>query len=200
MAHADFVKLWAGRTISLFGSQITFLALPLTAVLVLDATPTQMGFLTAAGTIPSLLVGPFVGVWVDHHRRRPILIAADVGRAALLIVIPIAAILSVLRIKYLYIVTLLVGTLGLFSGVAGGAFLPSLVGREQLVEANSKLAMSRSIAEIVGLGVAGGLVQLVTAPIAIAIDAISFLISALFSGWIRTPEPAPQPSDQRQNI
>ena len=74
------------------------------------------------------------------------------------------------------------------------------MGREQLVEANSKLAMSRSIAEIVGLGVAGGLVQLVTAPIAIAIDAISFLISALFSGWIRTPEPAPQPSDQRQNI
>jgi len=95
--HTDFVKLWASRTISLFGSTITFLALPLTAVLVLDTTPAQMGLLTAAGAIPSLLVGLFVGVWVDHHRRRPILIAADVGRAALFIVIPIAAILGVLR-------------------------------------------------------------------------------------------------------
>jgi MFS family permease len=97
--HADFVKLWAGQTISLFGSQITFLALPLTAVLVLDATPAQMGFLTAAEAIPSLLVGLFIGVWVDRYRRRPILIAADLGRAALLLVIPVAAILGVLRIE-----------------------------------------------------------------------------------------------------
>ena len=198
--HADFVKLWAGQTISLFGSRITFLALPLTAVLVLEATPAQMGFLTAAGAIPSLLVGLFVGVWVDHRRRRPILIAADLGRAALLVVIPIAAILGVLRIEYLYIVVFVGGTLGLFFDVAHRSFLPSLVGREQLVEGNSKLEMSRSVAEIVGPGVAGGLVQLVTAPIAIAVDAISFLISALFLGLIRTPEPAPNPSEQRQNI
>ena len=198
--HADFVKFWAGQTISLFGSRITFLALPLTAVLVLEATPAQMGFLTAAGAIPSLLVGLFVGVWVDHRRRRPILIAADLGRAALLVVIPIAAILGVLRIEYLYIVVFVGGTLGLFFDVAHRSFLPSLVGREQLVEGNSKLEMSRSVAEIVGPGVAGGLVQLVTAPIAIAVDAISFLISALFLGLIRTPEPAPNPPGQRQNI
>ena len=198
--HADFVKLWVGQTISSFGSQITFLALPLTAVLILDATPAQMGFLTAAGAIPSLLVGLFVGVWVDRYRRRPILIAADLGRAALLMVIPVAAMLGVLRIEYLYIVAFLVGALELFFDVAHRSFLPSLVEREQLVEGNSKLAMSRSVAEILGPGVAGGLVQWVTAPIAIAVDAISFLISALFLRGIRTPEPEPRPSDERQNI
>jgi MFS family permease len=196
----DFVKLWTGQTISLIGSQVTFLALPLTAVLVLNATPAQMGFLTAAGAIPSLLVGLFAGVWVDRRRRRPILIAADLGRAALLLLIPVAALLGVLRIEYLYIVTLLVGTLGLFFEVAHHSFLPSLVGREQLVEGNSKLEISDSVAEIVGPGLAGGLVQLVTAPIAIAVDAISFLISALFLGLIRTPEPAPKPPDEQQNI
>jgi MFS family permease len=198
--HADFVKLWAGQTISVIGSQITFLALPLTAVLILDATPAQMGFLTAAEGIPSLLVGLFVGVWVDRYLRRPILIVADLGRAALLLVIPVAAILDVLRIEYLYIVAFLVGTLELVFDVAHRSFLPSLVKREQLVEGNSKLEMSRSVAMILGPGVAGGLVQLVTAPIAMAFDAISFLVSALLLGWIRTPEPAPKPSDQRQNI
>ena len=198
--HPDFVKLWTGQTISLIGSQVTFLALPLTAVLVLNATPAQMGFLTAAGAIPSLLVGLFAGVWVDRHRRRPILIAADLGRAALLLLIPVAALLGVLRIEYLYIVAFLVGTLGLFFEVAHHSFLPSLVGREQLVEGNSKLEISDSVAEIVGPGLAGGLVQLVTAPIAIAVDAISFLISALFLGLIRTPEPAPKPPDEQQNI
>ena len=198
--HPDFVKLWTGQTISLIGSQVTFLALPLTAVLVLNATPAQMGFLTAAGAIPSLLVGLFAGVWVDRRRRRPILIAADLGRAALLLLIPAAALLGVLRIEYLYIVAFLVGTLGLFFEVAHHSFLPSLVGRQQLVEGNSKLEISDSVAEIVGPGLAGGLVQLVTAPIAIAVDAISFLISALFLGLIRTPEPAPKPPDEQQNI
>ena len=198
--HPDFVKLWTGQTISLVGSQVTFLALPLTAVLVLNATPAQMGFLTAAGALPSLLVGLFAGVWVDRRRRRPILIATDLGRAALLLLIPAAALLGVLRIEYLYAVAFLVGALGLFFEVAHHSFLPSLVGREQLVEGNSKLEISDSVAEIVGPGLAGGLVQLVTAPIAIAVDAISFLISALFLGLIRTPEPAPKPPDEQQNI
>ncbi len=198
--HADFVKLWVGQTISLLGSQITFLALPLTAVLILEATPSQMGFLAAAEAIPSLLVGLFVGVWVDRYRRRPILIVVDLGRAALLSIIPIAMMLGVLCIEYLYLIAFLVGILTLFFGVAHRSFLPSLVKRDQLVEGNSKLEMSRSVAEIVGPGVAGGLVQLVTAPIAIAVDAISFLVSALFLGLIRTPEPAPELSDQQQNM
>jgi len=197
---ANFMKLWAGQAISLFGSQITFLALPLTAVLVLDATPVQMGILMAVEALPSLLMGLFVGVWVDYYRRRPILIAADLGRGVLLAVVPVAAILGLLRIEHLYIVCFLVGTLGLFFGVAHRSFLPSLVGREQLVEANSKLELSNSVAEIVGPGVAGGLVQVLTAPIAIAVDAISFFISALLLGLIRLSEPAPKPAAERQNI
>lgn len=198
--HPNFVKLWAGQTISLIGSQVTFLALPLTAVLLLDATPTQMGILAAAEALPSLLVGLFIGVWVDRYRRRLILILADVGRAVLLGAIPLAALFGVLRIEHLYITVFLVGLLGLFFSVAYRSFLPSLVGREQLIEGNSKLEMSESVAEIVGPGLAGGLIQLVTAPLAIAIDAISFLISALSLGLIRTPEPAPDPSNQRSSI
>ena len=195
----NFMKLWAGQAISLFGSQITFLALPLTAVLVLDATPAQMGILVAVEALPSLLIGLFVGVWVDHYRRRPILIVADLARAVLLCVVPVAAILDLLRIEHLYINGLLVSVLGLFYGVAHRSFLPSLVGREHLVEANSKLELGNSVAEIVGQGVAGGLVQVVTAPIAIAADAISSLVSALLLGLMRVSEPVPKPSEQ-QNI
>ena len=190
----NFTKLWTGQAISLFGSQITFLALPLTAVLVLDATPSQMGILMAVEALPTLLMGLFVGVWVDHYRRRPILIMADLGRAVLLSVIPVVAILGLLRIEHLYIVCFLVSVLGLFFSVAHRSFLPSLVGREHLVEANSKLELSNSVAEIVGPGVAGGLVQAVTAPIAIAVDAISFLVSALLLGLIRVSEPVPRPA------
>jgi MFS family permease len=197
---ANFMKLWAGQAISLFGSQITFLALPLTAVLVLDATPAQMGILMAVEALPSLLIGLFVGVWVDHYRRRPILIVADLGRAVLLGAVPVAAILGLLRLEHLYIVCFLVSALGLFFGVAHRSFLPSLVGREHLVEANSKLELSHSVAEIVGPGVAGGLVQVVTAPIAIAVDAISFLVSALLLGVIGVSEPVPRAAEQQQNI
>jgi MFS family permease len=198
--HADFVRLWTGQTISSIGSSITFLALPLIAVLALDATPAQMGLLTVAETTPALLIGLFVGVWVDRHRRRRILIAANVGRAVALILIPVGAILGLLSINHLYAVTFLVGALSPFSDVAGASFLPSLVGRDRLIEGNSKLAMGRSIAEIVGPGAGGWLVQLVTAPVAIAVDTIPFLISALFLGRIQTPEPAPMPSDPAQTV
>jgi len=196
----NFRKLWAGQTISLFGSQITFLALPLTAVLVLDATPAQMGILMAVESLPTLLIGLFVGVWVDHYRRRPILITADLGRAVLLGIIPVAAILGLLRIEHLYIVCFLVSVLGLFFGVAHRSFLPSLVRREDLVDANSKLELSNSVAEIAGPGVAGWLVQTVTAPIAIAVDAFSFLVSALLLGLIRVSESVPRSAEKRHNI
>jgi MFS family permease len=150
--------------------------------------------------LPSLLIGLFVGVWVDHYRRRPILIVADLARAVLLGVIPAAAILGLLCIEHLYIVCFLMSALGLFFGVAHRSFLPSLVGREHLVEANSKLELGNSVAEIVGPGVAGGLVQAVTAPIAIAVDAISFLVSALLLGLIRVSEPLPRPAERQQHI
>jgi MFS family permease len=189
--HPDFVKLWAGHTISRFGSEISLLAIPLTAALVLDASPVQMGLLGAFEFTPFLLLSLFAGVWVDRMRRQPILIVADIGRALLLGSIPLAAVIGVLRIEQLYLVGLLTGALTVFFDVADMAYLPVLVSREHLVEGNSKLEMSRSVAQIVGPGVAGVLVQLVTAPIAVLVDGASFLASAVCLLFIRASEPAP---------
>ena len=123
--HPDFMRLWVGGTVSGFGSQITFLALPFTAVLVLDANPLQMGILAAAGSAPSLILGLGVGVWVDRRKKRPIMIATDYGRALLLIAVPIAAAFHVLRIEYLYAIALGVGMLRMFFSIANRSMLPS---------------------------------------------------------------------------
>jgi MFS family permease len=149
-----------------------------------------MGILAAVEFAPFLLLSLFAGVWVDRLPRRPILIIADIGRALLLASIPLAAVLGVLRIEQLFVVALATGVLTVFFDVADQAFLPALVSRENLVEGNSKLEVSRSVAQILGPGVAGGLVQLVTAPIAVLIDAASFIASVLFLIGIRVPEPA----------
>src|SRR5215467_4773389 len=169
--HSEFMKLWTGQTISQFGTQVSQLAIPLTAALVLYASPAQMGLLAAFEFAPFLLLSLFAGVWVDRTRRRPILIVADVGRAVLLGSIPLAALLGSLRIEQLYVVGLLSGVLTVFFDVAYQSYLPALVSREHLVEGNSKLEVSRSVAQILGPGMAGFLVQLVTAPIAVAVDA-----------------------------
>ena len=187
--HADFRRLWGAQSASLFGSEITALALPLMAVLALDASPVQMGLLAAAGTAPFLLCSLVAGVWVDRRQCRPVLIATDIVRAGLLLSIPLTAWLDVLRIELLYAVTFLVGVLGVFFEVAHYAYVPSLVGRESVVEANSKLQISYSAAEAGGPGVAGLLVQFISAPGAIAIDALSFLVSAVLLRQIETPEP-----------
>ncbi len=176
--HSNFVKLWAGSTISLFGSQVTFLALPFTAVLTLHASPSQMGLLAAANTAPILLTGLFAGVWVDRMRHRPLLITADIGRALLLASIPCVAFFHLLHIEYLYCVAFLVGLLTLFFNVAYGAFLPALIERTELIEGNSKLQASSSLADLAGPALAGALVQLLTAPLALIVDAFSFLLSA----------------------
>jgi MFS family permease len=194
---AGFRNLWGAQTISLLGSQVTALALPLTAALALEATPAQMGLLGAAGAAPALLLGLFVGVWVDRRRRRPIMIAADLGRAALLLLIPAAALFGTLRIELLYAVALLCGALSLLFEVAYRAFVPALLPRERLVDANSKLELSRSAAEVGGPGLAGGLIGLAGAPLAVAADAISFLASALLLARLRAPEPAPTLREHR---
>ena len=193
--HPDFTKLWFGRTVSGFGSQITFLALPLTAILVLDATPLQMGFLSSAGSLPSFVLGLGVGVWVDRLKKRPVMIATDYGRALLMLTVPIAAALHLLRIEHLYAFAIGAGVMGLFFGVASRSMLPSLVSRDQLVEANSKLAIGGSAADVAGPGIAGVLIQTVTAPIALIVDSITFVVSALAIGLIRAREPEP-PRDQ----
>jgi MFS family permease len=149
-SNRDFVKFWSAHTISAIGSKVTFLALPLTAALVLQATPVEMGYLAVAGSLPRLLFGLLVGVWVDRRQRRALLVLADVGRGVLLLLIPLAAWLGLLQMSLLYAVLFLIGSLGLLFGAADHAYLPSLVQREELVDANSKLAISRSAAEIAG--------------------------------------------------
>jgi predicted MFS family arabinose efflux permease len=198
--HPDFLKLWFGQTVSQFGSYITGGALPLIAVLTLDATPAQMGLLSAAGALPVLLFSLFIGVWVDRLRRRPLMIAADLGRFVLLIIIPIAAFAGALRMEMLYVVAALAGLLGLVFDVAYRSMLPSLVTREHLLEGNTKLATTESLAEVGGPPLSGVLVQLISAPLAVLFDAFSFLVSIFSLLLIRTPEPPPAPLEDREPI
>ncbi|HEU5014099.1 MAG TPA: MFS transporter [Roseiflexaceae bacterium] len=199
--HADFLRLWAGQTISRFGSQIGAGALGLTAILVLSATPAQMGLLAAAATLPTLLIGLPAGVWADRLRRRPMLIGADLGRALLLLSVPLAALGGLLTMLHLYVITALVGMLTILFDVAYQAYVPTLLAREQIVEGNSKLGVSDSVAEIAGPPLGGALVQLISAPWTVAWDAVSFLVSAFALWRIRTSEHAPaQPESQQRFI
>lgn len=198
--HADFRKLWAAQTISLLGSQITALALPVAATLTLHATAFQMGILGVAGALPILLFGLLAGIWVDRFRRRPLLIGADLGRAFVLGSIPLAALLGLLSMGQLYVVAFLAGLLTVLFNIAHISLLPSLVNHEQLVEGNSKLELSRSGAVIVGPGVAGLLIQVVTAPFAIIVDALSFLGSAAFLTQLHVKEPVPLAASQHPSF
>ncbi|HEX5503453.1 MAG TPA: MFS transporter [Thermomicrobiales bacterium] len=198
--HPDFLRLWGGQTVSQFGSQITRLALPLTAVLTLKASATQMGFLGATQSAAFLLLGLVAGVWVDRRQRRPLLIAADLGRALLLGSIPVVALFGYLRIEQLYLIGFLVGTLTVIFDVAYQSYLPTLVGRQRLVEGNSKLEASAAVAQIAGPGLAGLLVGAVTAPVALAADVASFLWSAAWLSRIRCPEPIAQPSHEQTSL
>ena len=198
--NPSFVRLWTGETISVFGSLIGRTALPFTAILVLDAGPIQIALLSAAELVPAFLAGPFVGVWVDRLRRRPIMIAADVGRFALLGTIPLAHVFDALTMEQLYAAAFFVGILTISFDVAYLSYLPSLVKKGQLLEGNSKLAASSSVAEIGGFSLSGWLVQLVTGPVTILIDAVSFLFSAAFIAAIRAPEPIPTPAEERTGV
>jgi MFS family permease len=172
------MKLWTGKTISWFGSALSRLAIPLIATLTLNATASEMGLLSAAGTAPALVIGLFTGAWVDRFGRRRLLILGDLGRALLLITIPIAVYLQHLSMIQLYFVIFLSGALGFIFNVASQAYLPSVIERHQLVEGNSKLELSGSITAVAGPSLAGWIIQLLTAPLAILLDAISYLVSA----------------------
>jgi MFS family permease len=198
--HRDFMKLWVAQTISVFGTGFTQLALPLIAVTLLGATPAQMGFLGTAEFLPFLLLGLVAGAWVDRWPRRPVLIVGDVGRALALATIPLAALAGVLRMSQLYVVGFLAGVLTVFFDVAYQAYLPALVERRQLVEGNSRLEASRSIAQVSSPGIAGVVIQLFSASVAIVLDALSYLASALFIGRIRQQEGRPDPSGRRPMV
>ncbi len=186
--HTGFMKLWVGQTISAGGSMIGKTAMSFTAILMLHATPFELGILFAASIVPGFLAGLIAGAWIDRLRRRPILIWADIGRAILLTTIPIAAVLGRLRIEQLYAVNFLLSILTVFFDVAYQSYLPSILARTELIDGNSKLSASASIAEFGGFALAGWLVQLFTAPVTILIDAISFVISAISVSLILIPE------------
>jgi MFS family permease len=188
--HPDFLKLWAGQTISELGSVVTRTAVPLVALFLLQAGPFQMALLVVSASLAVLLVGLIAGAWVDRLRRRPLLIAADAIRAVLLFSIPIAYLLDVLSMSQLYVVMFIEACLGSLFDSAYPAYVPSLIGVERVVDGNAKLATSSSIAEIGGPGLAGALVQFFSAPFAILVDAVSFAVSAVSLLLIRTPEPA----------
>ena len=198
--RSDFLRLWVSGTASAFGAQIRFLALPLTAILVLDATPLQLGILATVGSAPALILGLGVGVWVDRRRKRPVMVTSALVRAVLILAIPVAAALQVLRIEHLYVVAFGVGVLNLFYSVANRSLLPSLVDRDELVEANSKLEVGLSASLVAGPGTAGALTRLFTAPAALIADAVTSVVSALAIWTIRAPEPQPETSQRRGNL
>jgi MFS family permease len=184
----DFLKLWTGETVSLLGSQVSLLAIPLAAISILHASNFEVGLLASSETLPFLVVGLPAGVWVDRWRKRPILISGDIGRAIALGSIPIAYAGGWLTIWQLYAVAFTTGVLTVFFDVAYQSYFPTLVGREHLVDGNAKLEISQSVAHIGGPGLAGELIHLLRAPTAVAVDAASFLASAVGIATIRRPE------------
>jgi MFS family permease len=198
--NGAFVRFWSGRTISILGSYVTRMALPFAAIFVLGAGALEVAVLRSIDLGVALVIGLFAGAWVDRLRRRPILIWSDILRAAILASVPLAFVLGYLSLAQLLVVAAAAAVLTTFADAADNAYLPAIVERDQLVRANGALEASASAAEFTGFGLSGILVQLLTAPIAIVVDAVTFLASAALLVTIRRPEPAPPPPEQRQAI
>src|SRR5947209_6648656 len=195
--HPDFLKLWGGQTISQIGSQLTVLALPTVAILQLHRGAFEVGILIALQRLPFPLLALIAGVWVDRVRRRPLMIAADVLRALALASVPIAAFLNALTLLQLYGVAVLMGVGTVLFDIAYLAYLPSLVGQTDLVEGNTKLEITFSIAGLAGPGIGGLLIQLVGAAKTLSADALSFVVSVLTLTWIRRGDASPRPTNDR---
>jgi MFS family permease len=177
-AHSEFLKLWAGQSISEFGSQVSGLAIPWVAAVVLHVSPFEFSLLAVFGLLPFILFTLPAGVWVDRLRRRPILIVGDAARAVLLATIPVSYALGVLSFWQLLATAFVVGIFTVFFDVAYISYLPSLIGREHIVEGNAKLELTGSVAQVAGPSIAGALIAAITAPYAVAVDALSFVASA----------------------
>ena len=197
--HGDFLKLWTAQAVSDFGARITREGLPMAAVLTMGAKPAELGVLAALTTGPAVIVGLVSAGWVDRLRRRPLLIGADVVRAAILLTIPLAALLHRLSMVQLYLAAALVGGTSVLFDIVDHAYLPGLIPRDCLMEGNGKLGATESLAEIGGPALAGVLFQALTAPFAIAANALTYLISAAFLSGIRQRELEPSAAavDQR---
>jgi predicted MFS family arabinose efflux permease len=198
LRNRDFKLLWAAESVSKLGSQVTFLALPLTAVTLLDASALEVSILTACETAAYLIVGLPAGGWVDRLRRRPILMWTNIGRSALLASITIAWRFGQLSLPQLYVVALSSGVLSVFFEVAYQSYLPSLIRREQLVDGNAKLQAGYSVAVIIGPSIGGLLVQLFGAAGALAFDALTYVASSLGLKAIRRRERQPERKPDRR--
>jgi MFS family permease len=192
------MKLWGAETVSQLGSQVSAIALPFVAIVVLDVSAFEVAALGVVEMAPFILISLPAGVWVDRLRRKPILVVADFGRALLLASVPVAHWAGMLTIWQLYVVGFAVGILTVFFDVSYQSYLPSLVARDELIEGNSKLEISRSGAQLAGPGLGGILVGALTAPVAVLVDALSFLLSAIFLFGIKKEERAPATRAERQ--
>ncbi|HEU5441887.1 MAG TPA: MFS transporter [Ktedonobacterales bacterium] len=188
-----FLLFWSGETVSMFGTQVTLLALPLTAVLVLHATPGQLGLVRFAETFPYVLFTLIFGVWVDRRRRKPVLVLSNGARALLIGLIPLLAVLGLLRLPLLAALAFGAGVFSVLFDVAWPAYVPGLVRRDALVAANGRLATSSAASEVAGPGLGGLLVQVLSAPLALLADAVSYVVAVVTLLAIRTPETAPTP-------
>ena len=195
--HRDFRHLWAAETVSQVGTQITLLALPVLAVTLLHATPLEMGVLAALETAAFLLIGLPAGAWVDRWRRKRVLVVNDLVRMVALASLPIAWALDVLSLWQLFLVAAITGTATVFFDIAYQSYLPTLVAADQIVDGNGKLESSRAVAQVAGPGITGILLRVLGAPLLIAFDAVSFLVSALFIGRIRHVDTVPDRATRR---
>lgn len=199
-SHRNFRLLWLGETVSSTGSAVTFIALPLTALGRLHANTFEVATLTTAQYLPTLLIGLLVGAWVDRLPKRPVMLAADLVSAAALMSVPLSVATGGLTLAQLYAVAFVVGLSQVFFQTAYSAYLPVLVTREQLVEGNGALEASRSAAQVAGPGLAGLVVQAVGTAGALAVDALSFCVSAVSLRAIRTREAPVAPPVQREPL
>ncbi|GAB7036809.1 MULTISPECIES: MFS transporter [Catenuloplanes] len=189
--NRDFRWFWAGQSVSMVGSQVTTFAVPVLAITALGADPARLGLLRAVEFLPFLVLTLPAGLWVDRHPPRPAMIAANLLRAALVAAVALAGIAGVLHLTGLAVALLLIGAATVVFDVAYLSYLPVIAGRDQLVDGNSRLSVSASVADVAGPGLAGGLVQVLTAPVTLLLDAASYLISAGTLLAIRTPDTPP---------
>jgi len=195
-SHPDFMKMWTGQSISEFGSQISQLAIPLLAAVSLHASAFQFSLLGVVGFLPFIIFALPAGVWVDRLRRRQILIVGDAARAVLLALIPVLWATHTLRMWQLLLLQFVIGIFTVFFDVAYQSYLPALIEREHLVDGNSKLQLTVSVAQVAGPSAAGGLIAAITAPYAILADAVSFVVSTLFMVTMRHRETPPKHDDE----
>ena len=191
--NPDFVKLWTAGTISMLGTQVSQIAIPFIAVLLLHVPPIQVALLGTLEFLPFLLFTLPAGVWVDRLPRRRILISGDVGRAIMLLTIPIAFAFGALTIWQLYVVAFVNGILTVFFDIADQSYLPTVLDRDQLVDGNAKLSASMSTAQVVGQPLGGGIVAILGGPFAVLLDAVSYVASAVLIFAIRRTERASRP-------